>query len=170
MGLDAFKKDTSTSSSSSSTQSSSTNARTRQELADADVDLKSDGPFFTGVVDRKRETSMSYVGVGAFPPSSRHRYEDIVVTIDTQTEYERLNEKSQELNGNTLDTLFERNMPKAKEFITRFSSDDEEERVVTCPVCSSELDMSETDYTKVFGEIVHSNHTARNVVAELKDV
>jgi hypothetical protein len=170
MGLDAFKKDTSTSTSSSSTQSSSSNTRSRQELADVDVDLESEGPYFTGVIDRKRETSISYVGVSAFPPSSRHRYEDVVVTIDSQSEYKRLDRKSRELNGNELDTLFERNMPKAREFIERFSSDGEDKRVVTCPVCSSKLDMSETDYTKVFGEIVHSDHTARTVVAELKDI
>lgn len=169
MGLDAFKKESTSSSSSNSTSKSRKEDNTTDKEVDRDTNLEEKGPYFTGVIDAQRELAVSYTGVCAFPPECRTSMEEITVSIQSKEEYQRLNQKSKELNGNDLATLYERDRKKVEDFIDRFSADEDTNKVETCPVCSSEVHMGETDYAKVFGEIVHVHHTAREVASELKD-
>lgn len=167
MGLEAFKS--SSSSKSSSNSSSSTQSTSHGVTHITEEELKNEGPALTVVEDRRRETSVAYTGMAAFPKSSRHKTEKVIEIIYSQEEYKRLNEKCEQVHGRGLDTLFETDVKKAQDFVNRFSANSEDKKVETCPVCNKDVHLEEQEYVKLEGEIIHSEHKARDVYKELEE-
>lgn len=161
MGLDAFRTDSDSSDSSSGGGSSSQSKRTQKKP-------EYDGPHFIALFDIERERIKTFKGDKAFGPGSRHKHEQVLVTIESEDVFERANEKSQRATELSIDALIRHKPKKAVDLIERVQEAGSMDLQVTCPVCGKDIDIVEEEYEKLAGQLIHGDHKVGDVMEEVE--
>lgn len=176
MGLDDFKSsgNTTTASSGGSTGAKKTKSGSTSQTKNVEVDkLK---PFFTAAMNQRFESVEVFIGIEAFPRTSRHKFEKILCVIRSKEEYERLNYTCKLYTDKSLERLFKTEPTKAQDFVERNTIDIEDNTTEdnssdeeTCPICEQTINLKSDEYVKVFGEVVHATHEVMKIVDELDE-
>lgn len=172
MGLDAFKTD-----SGSSSESTKQKLKSKNDESDTSDTSKSssnkksslnDRPYFTVVKDSELRQVTTHKGKSAFPKRGRYRTETIIQIIESEEEYDRLDEKAQRHHGVKLPDFFKQDHALAKDFTERLSLSSGKSENPTCDVCGGEIDITEGNYTKIEDSPVHGDHNILNVLQALE--
>lgn len=161
MGLNDFK----TESSSSSSSESKSDKTKKVTVSD---DSEEERPYFTAVLDLDLENITTHKGKSAFPRSARYKRERIIKIIQNEEDFKRLTKLASQHHGKDLEQLFKHNPSLAKDFVERLSEASGLTDEPECPVCGSDIDVKNDEYTTVDGTPVHGGHDILKVVKALE--
>lgn len=167
MGLDDFKTSGSSSSSGAGSTASSGNTGSKLNSVQGISGSGDSGPHFNAIIKRETEEVKCFFGDEAFRRASRHRGEKFLTHVDTEEEFEYLNDRCQKLHGCSVDELFQKDPYKASDFVDRLDPEGADDEEVDCAICDETIIITEDKYTKVEGELVHASHRVDEVAEEL---
>lgn len=164
MALEDFATESSSNESSSSGNTSSLSSK--DKVSDVDRSI----PHFCAILDETTSEVKVFTGEQAFTSSCIHKHERHLGCVETEEEYNNLDDTCRELYGIGLEELFYSDPVKASDFLTRLSLDSHVDSDIQCAVCEEFIDVKQDKYTKLDGYHMHSSHTAEEVVEEIEEV